>query len=301
MRELKGRAVIEELAEIYRQLYLKPGEEGQKEYPDIVRRGMEPDVKDLSHFISDERDQLTFEITPAGIVLVIVFYKREDFITFLQIMGNKCAPIEIKDSQGASLLDGVINWNKINSHREEFFRSEMEKGNIIPDWASEFKRFTSDDSNYLDTLIVLSVGAYSAISADRVGYGEEEWLDLSHKIRMFHECTHFMCRKRYPEKIDAVWDELVADSVGIYGAFGRFDKDMAKLFLGVRDGRYVGGRLANYVKADTEEEKEQILQGLAARVEIILEEFAKIIDGHPGAGPFEVAEILEATKERLYD
>ncbi|MBR4753761.1 MAG: hypothetical protein IK054_01120, partial [Lachnospiraceae bacterium] len=100
MRELKGRAVIEELAEIYRQLYLKPGEEGQKEYPDIVRRGMEPDVKDLSHFISDERDQLTFEITPAGIVLVIVFYKREDFITFLQIMGNKCAPIEIKDSLG---------------------------------------------------------------------------------------------------------------------------------------------------------------------------------------------------------
>lgn len=303
MRDLTGRAVIEELAEIYKQLYLKPGEEGALEYPNVVRRGLDPDVKDLSHFISDERDRLTFEITPAGIVLVVVLYNREDFVTFLQIVGNKCRPIEIKDTQGASILDGVINWNKIHNHRFEFFKSEVLKGNTDPDWATEFKRFTSDSSNYLDTFIVLSVGPYSAIPAEKVGYDEDEWIRLSHEIRKYHECTHFLCRRKYPEKIDAIWDELVADTVGIYGALGHFDKDMAKLFLGVKDGSYIGGRLENYVKDETEEEKHRTLQGLAAKIEIILEEFARLIGSSTPEtkGPYEVAELLEDQKSRLYD
>ena len=54
----------------------------------------------------------------------------------------------------------------------------------------------------------------------------------------------------FPEKIDAIWDELVADAVGIYGALGRFDPELEKLFLGIKGELYTGGRLENYVEEE---------------------------------------------------
>ena len=92
-----------------------------------------------------------------------------------------------------------------------------------PDWNAEFRRFTADKSNYQDTLIVLSAGPYSNVAAADAKMPEEEWLEKSIIIRQYHECTHVICRKRWPDKIDAVWDELVADAIGIYAAYGRFD------------------------------------------------------------------------------
>ena len=59
-QELHGRAVIETLADTYRQLFVSPGPGGKEKYLDIVERGNEPEARDLSHFIRTRRRRRTW-------------------------------------------------------------------------------------------------------------------------------------------------------------------------------------------------------------------------------------------------
>ncbi|HAG69619.1 MAG TPA: hypothetical protein DCL38_06570 [Lachnospiraceae bacterium] len=305
-----GKDVIWTLAETYNQLYLRPGEEGEAEYREVVLRGEEPLKRSLSHFITDDRDRMSFEETPAGSVRVITLYNRRDFETFLQIMAERCKRTEIPASQGASYLGGVINWRRIEAHEREFYRKELEKGNTEPDWDSEFERFTSDGNNFKDALIILSVGPYSGVSADRAGLPYEEWIERSDVIRRYHECTHFICRRLFPEDKDPVWDEVVADCTGVYAAFGRLLPEMVELFLGIgtKDGRpcYTGGRLENYldgikegawpgaVNSDAGEmPAQERLDLLSVRIHEILKEFEVISGEEPGVPVYELMLKLE--------
>jgi len=238
-------SVLRPLAEIYPQLYLTPGEEGAKLWREIVGKGLSAPSDSLDHFHGSDQDSVNLEKTPAGSVLSVTLGDREDFELFLQIVAYKCVPTEIPATQGASILDGVINWQRIRDHKKEYLAS----GGTEDGWSEEFNRFTSDKKNYKDALIVLSTGPYSAVPASKVSMEESAWLAASLTIRKNHECTHFICRRLFPEKIDSIWDELVADAVGIYAAFGRYDPDLASLFLGAyEDGYREGGRLENYVK-----------------------------------------------------
>lgn len=87
--------------------------------------------------------------------------------------------------------------------------------------------------------------------------------------------------------LDPVRDDLIADAVGLYAAFGRFDPETEKRFLGVKDGRYVGGRLENYTP---EPEK------LAGPVSAELDRIKSIVDAQPGAEPFALIPVLMKTK-----
>ena len=349
MTEITGRDVIAGLAETYYQLYVRPGgEDSERQYKEIVTAGEEPAERSLAHFTLDERDRLTVEETPAGEICVITLYNRKDFETFMKIMASKCRDVPIPPTQGASFLNGVINWRKIEAHEEEFFRTELLKGNEDPDWDSEFKRFISVKENFKDALIVLSVGPYSGVEASRAAAlterlgtdakeafcvrdnknaGQESlqdrWLSLSDSIRRVHECTHFICRKLYPDKIDEVWDELVADSAGVYAAFGSYIPEMVELFLGIGPAPgeacvakkkkkehayvYTGGRLENYVKGDESvislgpvkaefaptASREERLDILAGKVHTVLEGFRKTARECEGIPPFEFAIRLE--------
>lgn len=293
-REWTGRAAMERLAETYQQLYLRPGEEGAKEYSQIVRNGAEAQNKDLSHFVCSEEDRLSLEDTPAGGLQVLWLHDRGDFELFIKIMAKKCVPGEVPATQGAAILDGLINWPKIHRHQEEFMAQEREKGNPSPDWPAEFRRFTLVKSNFKDALIVLSNGPYSNIPAEKVGMSEKEWIERSYIIRKTHECTHFICRRLYPEKINAIWDELVADAAGIYAAFGSFRLDMEEIFLGITEGRYTGGRLQNYAGEKSTEE-------LAELVHKTLLSFERVFAEQPFDTPFRAALALEERKEALWD
>jgi len=284
---LRGREVLPALAAVYPQLYLVPGPEGARVYPDIVRSGQDAPSHALNHFLGHEDDSLLWEETPAGPVPVITLQERADFELFLQIMAHRCEPTPIPRTQGASILDGVVNWTKIRAHREEFLRA----GGGEAAWPEEFTRFTADRANYKDALIVLSAGPYSAVPAEELGLSESEWLAASHTIRKAHECTHFLCRRLFPEKKDAIWDELVADAAGLYAAFGSFDRALAERFLGVSDGAYRGGRLENYV--DGEENKRERLDCLAQKIDRTLRRFESILADRAPDGPYELAIRLE--------
>ena len=286
-----GADVLPSLALVYPQLYLVPGTGDAALYDDIVLRGAEPPRRSLGHFHLDAGDSLVYESTPAGEVPVITLRRREDFELFLQIMACRCTRKPIPRTQGASTLDGVINWTRIRAHKEQFLRTNGEDA----DWESEFDRFTANKANYRDVLIVLSEGPYSAVSAERAGYPESEWLGISHAIRKTHECTHVMCRRMFPELIDAVWDELVADAAGVTAALGRYDRHLAELFLGIEDGRYVGGRLENYVKDG--DDRQQRLDALARKIHETLLRFETIAAEPDAAQPYDLAIRLEGEIE----
>ena len=289
-----GTDVLPYLASLYPQLYLAPGEAGAQAYKRVVTRGEQPELQSLAHFRGNENDRCAAEETPAGAVRVVTLHERADFETFLQIMANRCVPFAVPRTQGASILDGVISWSRIRAHQAEWLAAQIAGGDAAPDWNAEFRRFTADKRNYLDALIVLSVGPYSGVDGAAFGYDEGAWLGISHDIRKYHECTHFVCRRMFPEWKDPIWDELTADAVGIRAALGRYDPDMAGRFLGVGAGGYRGGRLENYA-AEGED-----LDALAARVRAVLGEFDAIARENAGLAPFELAVLLETQKPALW-
>jgi len=247
--------MIAALAKEFPQLYLAPGEEGARQYPEVVRRGRLPERRELAHFHGSPADDCRTVDTPAGAVRAVTLGDRRDFETFLQIMGRRCVPEEIPPTQGAEIIEGIVNRGKIERHREAFYRAAQAAGQPEPgilEWLEEHQRFTADKANYTEALIVLSVGPYSAVPAEQAAeclgaaLTGEAWLDLSHTIRLYHECGHFVCRRRFHGEADAVADELAADAVGIFAAIGRYDRPLAERFLGIRGGKYAGGRLENY-------------------------------------------------------
>lgn len=284
---LRGRDTIAGLACIYPQLYLRPGESDPGAYRDIVLCGHDAPSHDLSHFSGHEDDSCLIEQTPVGSVPVITLHQRADFELFLQIMAHRCTPVPIPKTQGAAMLQGVINRRRIEAHRDDYLLSY----GADADWDSEFSRFTSDKANYTDTLIVLSCGPYSAVSADRAGLPEQEWIAASHTIRKVHECTHFLCRTLFPDKKDAVWDELVADAAGLAAAFGRFDPELEKRFLGIEGEQYTGGRLENYLTEDDGGKKQP--EALIGKILPVLSRFESIAASFRGETPYDLAIRLE--------
>ena len=209
------------------------------EYKDAVLRGKP--VYGENAFRCSGEVSLTTEATPAGSVDILYLEKREDFEYALRALAYRCEPVEIPASVGASTVRGLINWEKIREHRRRYLAAGGQ------DWPGEFKRFTADKKNYLDTVILLSGGDYSAVPAEALGLAEDEWREKSLTIRKYHELTHFVCRSFYPGNVEAIRDEVIADFIGLTAAFGTYDPALAGRFLGIWEGRFhEGGRLSHY-------------------------------------------------------
>ena len=109
------------------------------------------------------------EATPAGEVQIVTLGERQDFELFLQIMGNRCIPTEIPATQGASILDGVINWPKIREHETEYLASGGDPGQLL----DEFKRLAMKSH-----LLIQSAG-----DVVRIGWKYKSIQELENAIR----------------------------------------------------------------------------------------------------------------------
>lgn len=228
-------------------LPIKKDEKDTPEYKDAVLRG-KPVFYEPCFFCSPE-DRLEIADTPVGQVEILYLANREDFEHALQALAYRCEPVEIPPSVGANTIRGLINWQKILDHKLMYLASGGEN------WSEEFKVFTAEKKNYLDTIILLSGGFYSAVPASTVGLSEKEWRDKSFVIRKYHELTHFVCRTLWPKDIVPIRDEIIADLIGLVAAFGEYDPTLAKRFLGIENGYYCeGGRLSHYIDSSGLEE-----------------------------------------------
>ncbi len=233
---------LEILAERYPQLLLPISSETASSdlYRDTVLRGKP--VHGFLDFSLSEYDWLKTYITPAGSVEVLFLNERADFEHALRALAYRCSACDIPAFIGANTIIGLNNWKKINTHKQKYLLSGGS------DWKTEFRLFTADKNNYQDTIIILSSGEYSAISSVKAGITKDEWLSKSLIIRCYHELTHFVCRKLWPSDIDLIRDEVHADLVGTYAAFGVCRPNLVNKFLGIENGLYVGGRLQHYVQ-----------------------------------------------------
>ena len=258
---------LQNLPERFPQLKL-PIRTGMREtpaYKAAVLSGEE--VQEEVPFIFGPGDSLTTAETPAGPAEILYLADRERFLRAYRALGYRCEPAEIQPSVGAAALRGLIDWGKIRDHKESYLAAGGE------DWDEEFARFAADRNNYLSALILLSGGEYSHVPAEVVGLDRETWLDRSKTIRKYHELTHFVCRGLYPEKIDVILDEVLADLIGLVAAFGSYDTALARHFLGLENGVFrTGGRLSHYV---TEEE----LPAAAARADALIDRYARELEG----------------------
>ena len=275
--------ILTTLSRRYPQLLLPISDETRhgELYKNAVLRGLE--LEGTPAFSLSPADTFEAVETPAGMIEVLSLAEREDFEHCIRALAHRCEAVELPKTMGASTISGLINWEKIRTHQKEYLSSGGE------DWDSEFARFTADRKNFRDTIIVLSCGPYSALGAEDAGYEASEWLSLSHAIRKYHELAHFVSRNLYPENKDAVRDEVLADMNGIIGALGHFDAELEAKFLGIRDGRYTGGRLENYVSPEE----------LPAATERVCAMLAQLQENCTGAQqPFDF--LLQLEKDRVF-
>ncbi len=267
--------MLERLAADYPQLYLNPDTDSLETYRAVVLRGESPQTKNLSHYRGHAADRDEITDTPAGPVRVVTLGCRQDFELVMRgLLAAKSGPLTpIPESEGAAMLT-VFNWPRIHAHLAQFPEEQR---------SEEFSRFTADRKNYIDMLVVLSRGPYSNVSAELAGCPEEEWLSRSDTIRRYHELTHVICRRSFPGDIDSIRDELVADAVGLYAAYGRFDPRLEQLFLGIRGGKHMGGRLSIYTK-----QPEQETEAVCAALNRIY----SVVEARPNAEPFNLIPAL---------
>lgn len=234
--------ILTKLSRCYPQLLLPISDETRfgEAYKNAVLRGEE--LHGTPDFTLSEEDTYEEAETPAGTARVLTLSDRADFEHCIRALAHRCENAAVPPTTGASTISGLINWEKIRAHKEEYL---LRGGD---DWNTEFASFTADRNNYRDTMIVLSKGFYSALSPEEAGFTSEKWLSVSHDIRKFHELAHFTSRRLFPENKDAVRDEVLADMNGIIAALGHYDGILAGKVLGIRDGKFIpGGRLENYV------------------------------------------------------
>lgn len=239
-----GSAAIESLVKRFPQLYVAPAEGAQEAHRKAAGRGIAPEGANLEHFVGSEEDELRLVSTPAGSVEVLFLKLREDFETFLRIVGNKAQPVEIPRTIGAITYQGLADWGKV----AKAYTSYKESGGT--DWHTEFARLAKEPRAFRTELVVISEGPYSNIDASRTPFDASTWLELSREIRLHHECAHVVCRRLMPTDILPVWDEVTADVTGLLCATKRYDAELAALFLGTSDEGYCGGRLYEYLDDD---------------------------------------------------
>ena len=170
--------------------------------------------------------------TAAGRIPVIVARHRGDFETLVCALTRRNEPVPVAPSIGACMVAGYNNWDRVARLRHHM----------------NFTELLADKSRYQDRFILLSEGPYSATPAGALGLEPTSWLALSRIIRLEHECTHYFTRRVLGSMNNRLFDELIADYMGIVLATGRFRADWLLRFMGLEGfpAYREEGRLAHY-------------------------------------------------------
>jgi hypothetical protein len=225
---------------------IAPGVAETPAYRAAVRRGEPPPEGPGLRLEAPETLRLFLHRTPAGRIPVVVAEHRADFVALVRAFIARGEPSAVPDSQGAVIVGGYNNWDRVAGLRTAFERGELEAGGATS-WVEAFAWVRERKELYQDCFILLSGGAYSGVPAAEMGMGEAEWRRVSLEIRLEHECAHYFTRRGLGVMRRSLHDELIADYAGIVAAAGRFRADWFLRFLGLEGVNYrSGGRLENY-------------------------------------------------------
>lgn len=255
-------------------------------YGAATRRGVLPPA-DAPGTVLERPGELRLRLhpTPAGRVPVLVAEHRPDFETLVRALARRNEPEAIPPSQGACVVGGLVNWDRVARLRERFERGELDADGAA-DWSAAFAWVRERRELYQDRVVLLSTGPYSGVPAAEMGMDGGEWRRTSLAIRLEHECAHYFTRRVLGSMQNALLDELIADYAGIAAAAGRFRADWFLRFLGLEgaEGFREGRRLANYRgRPPLSDGAFAVLQRLVRRVAVVVERVDAEGEGGGGA------------------
>ena len=197
--------------------------------------------------LAPEQLQLYIYQTLAGSIPVLVAGNRADFISLVQALTKRNEPQPIPDSMGACIVGGYNNWHRVRQYQQQW-REKNPHQCSEADWTFEFQRLIQQKELYQDRFILLSRGPYSNVTATELGLDEQQWVELSLKIRLEHECTHYVTRRWFGSMRNNILDELIADYRAIVSAIGEYRANWFLHFVGLEafPAYRQGGRLENY-------------------------------------------------------
>ena len=213
------------LARRFPQLYVEPSDYSEEAYKRAFTRGEAPENASLDHFHTTPDDWLRICETPSGEVEALFLANRDDFETFLRCVLYRAQRRTISPTVGAMTIAGLPDWEVLRAKQHELMEEYGEN------WAEEYRAFIGEPDKYKITMLLLSEGPNSNVPAGEVGLSEDEWLERSREIRLYHELAHVVCRRLLPDDILPVWDEVTADFHGILRAFGAYDATLALRYI----------------------------------------------------------------------
>ncbi|GCL37979.1 hypothetical protein SR1949_30920 [Sphaerospermopsis reniformis] len=196
--------------------------------------------------LAPENLQLYIHQTLAGGIPVLVAGNRHDFVSLVQALTKRNEPHSIPESMGACIVQGYNNWDRVRQYQQEWLEKQQDQNQS--NWETEFQNLIQHPELYRDRFILLSSGVYSNVRGAELGLEEQQWLELSVKIRLEHECTHYVTRRWFGSMRNNILDELIADYRGIVNAIGYYRADWFLHFVGLEafPTYRQGGRLENY-------------------------------------------------------
>ncbi|KYC37619.1 hypothetical protein WA1_39840 [Scytonema hofmannii PCC 7110] len=255
--ETEGAYTVLKQSLIQLQFPIVAGMSETKTYRAATRQGKLLDSMAIlfqSHFVNatglilsePEKLQIQLYQSLAGLIPAIVTGNRKDFVSLVQALTQKNEPQPVPDSMGACIVSGYNNWERIRQYRQQWENQQAQYSET--DWNNEFKRLIPHKELYQDRFIIVSPGFYSNIAASDLGLSETQWQQLSLKIRLEHECTHYFTRRFLGSMRNNIFDELIADYRGIVAAIEHYRSDWFLHFVGLESFPLYreGGRLQNY-------------------------------------------------------
>lgn len=280
LEESQSSGVFEALKNRFVQLRF-PIQEGISQtemYRAATRKGMSIDsIAQATNLPLKEPEKLQLLIhqSLAGAIPILIAGNREDFVFLVQALTRQNEPKSVPASMGACMIAGFNNWDRIRQYRQQWEANHPDCSTQTQ-WEVEFKRLIPQKELYQDRFMILSQGPYSDVSAQDLELCDEEWLQLSLKIRLEHECTHYFTRRLFNSMRNNLIDELIADYRGIVSAIDRYRSDWFLRFMGLESfpNYREGGRLQNY-RGSLSEGGFKILQVLIFSAAINLESFER--------------------------
>jgi hypothetical protein len=215
-------------------------------YRAATRRGKPPDAAIPLPLRDATAVTLSVEPSLAGAVPVFAVTDRDDFEALVRAFTARNEPVPVPASQGACVVAGYVNWDRVRRARAAWLAAHPEDGLLT--WSAEFARLKADPARWQDRFVILYDGPYSAVAARDLGLDDPAWRRLSLITRREHEAAHYLTKRLVGVMENRVHDELLADFAGMTAATGRYDARAARWFLGLEayPAFRAGGRLANY-------------------------------------------------------
>lgn len=228
-----------------------PGISSSDAYRAVARRGEPFDERDFGGRLrleQPERLRLFVHEHPAGALPVLATPHRADFEALSRAFAFRSESEPISPSVNARMIAGFIDWHRVHQYRREF---EALAGPAA--WPDEMKRVAKEEPwRFHDRIMLTCAKPYSAVSAADLGLaiGEDEWVDVSDRLRVEHEFTHYATKRVFGSMSLNLLDETLCDFMGMTHALGRFEAAAFLRFMGLEDFPVVreDGRLTTYTK-----------------------------------------------------